>query len=158
MFGTGRALGQDQEDGGLGGGEHDADEGLQRYVLPFLGAQPGKAGCADHGHPQGQEIGLQGILVAAQDHGDGHAEGRHLGKRQVDENHAPAHDVEAQVGVDAGEQKAGQQGGSEKGQAERGCHGKSLRWKSAWATALSVALGLVHDPTISAINLLKWAR
>jgi hypothetical protein len=63
-------------------------------------------------------------ILAGEGEQDGNrrAQGRDLGEREVDEDHPPLHHVDAQVGVDAGQDEAGRERGGEELQ-DVGVHG-----------------------------------
>jgi hypothetical protein len=48
-----------------------------------------------------------------QEQGDGASQGGDLGEREVDEDHPPFDHVDAEVGVDAGDDEGGREGGGE---------------------------------------------
>ena len=55
------------------------------------------------------------VRLDAEQHGDGRAQGRDLGQREVDEDHAALDHVHAQVGVDSGQDQARDEWRQQKG-------------------------------------------
>ena len=60
------------------------------------------------GESQADPVGFAAVGIHARKDGDGSAQGGDLRQRQVHEDHAALHHVHAQVGVNAGQDQAGQ--------------------------------------------------
>ena len=65
---------------------------------------------ADEGEPEREQVGGVGVEVIAGEVCRGRAQRRDLRQRQVDEDDAALDDVDAEVGVDAGEDQASDEG------------------------------------------------
>ena len=65
---------------------------------------------AQEGEHQADPVDATAVRIDAVQHGDGGAERGDLRQREVDEDHAALHHVDAEVGVNAGEDQAGDEG------------------------------------------------
>jgi hypothetical protein len=107
VLGPARCLLEQQERHRLRGGEHDADERLERRAV-CAAAQPCEQCCAQQRHAERQQVSTHRVVFVAEHHRHRHAQRSHLRKRQVHEQHAAPHHVEAQVGVDARQHQRGE--------------------------------------------------
>ena len=97
----------------------DADHGLLRD-----GGRPAEACQREESraaHGEGQRVPVGGLALhrMARQEGDGDAERRDLGQRQIHEDHAAGEDMEAEVDVNARQHEAGEEGQPEKVEHQR---------------------------------------
>ena len=98
----------DDEDGRRRGhGVDDADDRLLGHRRPARAARREQRGAAER---EGERVPVGGLAldrVPGQER-DRDAERRHLGERQIDEDHAARQHVQAEIDVDRGQDEAGE--------------------------------------------------
>ena len=91
----------------------DADDRFLRNAR-LVPANGGEDRRADEGEHQAGDVGARAVRLDAVQHRDGGAERRDLRQRQIDEDHAALDHVDAQIGVNAGQNQARDKGGEKK--------------------------------------------
>src|SRR5207248_3674590 len=84
------------------------DERLKRYVRP-PGAHQGKDQCSQEGKSQADPIRRATMWVHSSRNSDRRTQGSNLRQGEVNENHSPLDDMNAKIGVNAGEYQTRQE-------------------------------------------------
>ena len=85
----------------------DADDRFLRNARLAMDPRDGEDRRAQEGEPEREEVRPVGVQVVPRQVGHGRPERGDLGQRQVDENDAALDDVHPEIGVDSGQDQAG---------------------------------------------------
>src|SRR5207244_4199389 len=128
VLGLLRRLTHDQNRRGGGDDVDDADDRLLRNARLALHFRQREDGRADDREAEGPEVAHAAVDVEAGQQRHGRPQRGDLGERKVDEDDPPLHHVNAEVGMNAGQDQAGQKRQNEKR--------KNLHYFSAFTSSL----------------------